>query len=80
MKKEQDPDPRDEQVAQLAAKLVQYYAWYFEASKEADEIRQMNLIKMAIKAEIFAAETRGVLEGVSIVTKAITTINEINEK
>lgn len=71
MKIEQDPDPRDEQVAQLAAKLVQYYAWYFEASKEADEIRQMNLIKMAIKAEIFAAETRGMLGAKVIIDNAI---------
>ena len=65
---------RDEQVARLATRLIDQYSWYFEASKEEDEIRLMNLIKTTIKAEIYAAETRGLLEADSIVNKAIKQI------
>lgn len=65
---------RDEQALRLATRLIDQYAWYFEALKEEDEIRLMNLIKTTIKAEIYAAETRGLLEADSIVNKAIKQI------
>lgn len=69
MTTEQLEKERDEQVARLAKRLIDQYAWYFEASKEEDEIRLMNLIKTTIKAEIFAAETRGLLEADAIMNK-----------
>lgn len=74
MTTEQLEKERDEQVARLATRLIDQYSWYFEASKEEEEIRLLNLIKMTIKAEIFAAETRGLLEADSIVNKAIKQI------
>lgn len=69
MTTEQLEKERDEQVARLATRLIDQYAWYFEASKEEDEIRLMNFIKTTIKAEIFAAETRGLLEADAIMNK-----------
>lgn len=70
MTTEQLEKERDEQVARLATRLIDQYSWYFEAIKEEDEIRLMNLIKTTIKAEIYAAETRGLLEADAILTKA----------
>ena len=69
MTTEQLEKERDEQVARLAKRLIDQYSWYFEASKEEEEIRLMNLIKTTIKAEIYAAETRGLLEADAIMNK-----------
>jgi len=65
---------RDKQVADLAHKLIDQYAWYFEAKEEADETRLLRLIKMTIKSEIYAAETRGLMEADALITKAITKV------
>ena len=69
MTTEQLEKERDEQVARLAKRLIDQYSWYFEASKEEEEIRLMNLIKTTIKADIYAAETRGLLEADAIMNK-----------
>lgn len=71
MTNEEIDQARDKQVTALANRLIDYYAWYFEASKEAEELRLIRLIKLAIKSELFAAETRGMLTADKLISEVI---------
>lgn len=71
MTNEEIDQARDKQVTALANRLIDYYAWYFEASREVEELRLMRLIKLAIKSELFAAETRGMLTADKLISEVI---------